>query len=550
MRSKLRSHAALLLFAAVGLLFVGQCVSLFLGAKTLRKTKSALALREQRLASLANSEPAPTQALAAALARELGDLRGAIGEAESLWRDNLITRARSGASLPPNRRAAYFDLARYRQTLTDLAHEQRVEIGPDEFFGFRAYSNEGPEEADILEVHTQRLVLERVLELLLRNSPQRLLAVIREESSERGLGNFEPVDTSCRFQIRFRGTTAVLRAWLNEVSRAELPILVHSVAVEPGTERQVVPIRSRHNSVLPPARFEDADDKDGFGLLVRPSGSEFTVTLDYVELGPEKETEASTGEILRRSKPSPARVVTWLDPEPQRRGPQWVFDVFTPPEIFYHPARQQFRVKAIPPSGELVVATRVLSEVPSAQGHGLRLLGVRHEEYSLQLSGYVGGGTDDAGALLLGLFENRESGETLLLRGGERVESLGVEVLDFRVEERPVAADFEIATLIEPRAVATIRDARGEVRTLREGEQAKGRGLIAQIEREGGLVELREGDFLVIEEGRQLLVVEIQLEPAPRVVMRSPADDAGTDEALETAPLILVFEFPLVDSTH
>jgi len=550
MRSKLRSHAALLLFAAVGLLFVGQCVSLFLGAKTLRKTKSELAVRERRLASLANSEPAPTQALADALARELAQLRGAIGEAESLWSDNPIARARSGAPLPPNRRAAYFDLARYRKTLTDLAHEQGVEIGTDEFFGFRSYTNEGPEEADILGVHTQRLVLERVLELLLRNSPQRLLAVICEESSGRELRNSEPADTNHRFQIRFRGTTAVLRAWLNDVSRAELPILVHSVAVEPGTERQVVPIRSRHNSVLPPARFEEADDKDGFELLVRPSGSEFTVTFDYVELGPEKETEASPEEILRRSKPSPARVVTWSEPEPQRRGPQWVFDVFTPPEIFYHPARQQFRVKDISPSSERVVATSVLSEVPSAQGHGLRLLEVRHEEYPLQLSGYVGGRTSDAGALLLGLFENRESGETLLLRGGERVESLGIEVLDFHVEERPIAADFEIVTLREPRAVATIRDARGEVRTLREGERGKGRGLIAQIERDGESVEVREGDVLVGGEGEHLVVVEIQFAPAPRVVMRSPADDAGTDEPLETAPLVLVSESPPADSTH
>jgi len=544
MRLKLRLHAVLLLLVAAGLVFVGQGVGLFLGAKTLSNAKSQLAAKEQQLTSLAHSKPMPAQARADALARELVELREAVGQAESLWRDNAISRALRDFAPPPNRRAAYFDLARYRQTLADLAREQGVEIGQDEFFGFRAYTNEGPEEADTLKVHTQRLVLERVLEPLLRSRPQRLLAVIREERGEPDLHNSEASQISTRFQIRFRGTTAVLRAWLNEVASAPLPILVRSVTVEPAVEQQITPVRGRSNNVLSSAPFAEADVEDGFELLVRPSGSEFLVTLDYVELGPAKRDEATSGEASRVSSASPKRLVTWPEPEPQRRGSQWVFEVFTPPEIFYHPARQQFYVKSVFPSAEPVLASNSLAESQRGGRTVPRLLSVRREDYLLQLSGYISGA---AGEELFGIFENRESGETLLLRGGERVESLGIGVLDFRIETRHFA-DSENTALREPRAVATVRDAQGDQRTLREGERAKGHTLIAQIEWRGECVEVREGDVLVGEDGEHLVIQEIQSVPEPRVVMKSHTTATESDDSL--APLVLAVEPSPADSTH
>jgi len=554
MRSKLRQNAASFLFMVAGVVFVGESVSLILGAQTLRKAKFELATKERRQASIANSESEPTQARAESLARELSKLRAAISEAEWIWHNNPIAHAFSDFPPPSNRRAAYFDLVRYRQALADLARERGVEIGQDEFFGFRAYANEGPEEADILEVHRQRLVLERVLEPLLHSRPQRLLAVIREEpqpSSERPeASKSEDVELRHRFQIRFRGTTAVLRDWLNELSRAQLPILLSGVSVEPGDERQVVPIRIRYNPTFSSASLDEGLAEDGFELLVKSGSSEFTVTLDYVELGKEKDTEASTGEIPSFSKPSPERVVAWLPPEPQGRGPQWVFDVFTPPEIFYHPLRQEFFVKSVLPPSESAVATGVLSEAQSAQSNGLRLLGVRREEYPLQLSGYLGDAFEgDLGYSFFGLFENRETGETLLLRGGSRVDSLGIDVLNLRVEARPTA-DCEITILCEPRAVATIRDELGERRTLREGERTEGAGLVAQVEWKGGRVELREGDAFAREGAEPLTVVGIQCDPEPRVVMKPYFDDTETDEPPATAPLILVVESAPDDSTH
>jgi len=548
----------LLPLVAAGVVLAGQGVSLFLGAKTLTKAKSELAAKDRRLRSLAHAEPAPTEAAAAVLARELVELRDAIGQAELRWRDQLVARLLSGVPPSPNRRAAYFDLVRYREALADLARAQGVEIGQDEFWGFRVYAYEGPDEGDILNVHTQRLILERVLESLLRSKPQRILAVIREEQAA-GAGTLEPrdpesADVSYRFQIRFRGTTATLRAWLNELVSDRTPILVRSVTVEPGEERQIVPARNRQYATVSSARFAETGIEDGFEPLARPSGSEFFVTLDYVELRTDKEPKAILGETPRVSNASSERVMTWPVPEPQGRGPQWVFDVFTPPEIFYHPASQQFYVKAVPPPIEPSVLANSLAEPQDEKPSTPRLLNVRRETYPLQLRGYIGGTEGDGFAgepvgLLLGLFENRESGETLLLRRRDRVGDLGIEVLDLRLEAWPFA-DSEAMTLRDLRAVATIRDAQREWRELREGERAEGHELVAQIEWGGELIELREGDVLSREEGKLLTVVEIQFEPGLRVVMKCHADNAEADEFPEAVRLVLVTESASPNSTH
>ncbi|WP_156468831.1 Amuc_1100 family pilus-like protein [Cephaloticoccus capnophilus] len=522
-------------------------MSLFLGAKTLAKAKSELAAKEGWLTSLANAEPAPTQAVADALAREFAELRNAVGQAESLWRDNSITRALCDSPPPPNSRAAYFEIARYRQALAGLAGEQGIEIAQDEFFGFRAYANVGPSEADILRVYTQRLGLERVLGALFRSKPQRLLAVIREERNASPEAPWQDesgsADASYRFQIRFLGTTAVLRTWLNELASDRLPVLVRSVTVEPGAERQVIPDRGRPTAALSLSSFGETGDSDGFELLVRPSGSEFLVTLDYVELGAEEEVEALTEGFSRFSENSPERVMTWPAPESQVRGPQWIFDVFTPPEIFYHPAEQQFRVKALRPSADPALTAHALPDSQNGELTVPRLLGVRREDYPLQLSGYIGGaGSDglrgDCVGPFLGLFENRESGELLLLRGGDRVESLGIEVLDFRVEMQSVAHD-EGTPFRAPRAVARIRDVQGERRSLYEGERAEGHALIAEVEWYGERLELREGDVVAGEEGALLTVSEIQCAPQPRAVMKSHATAPESEWlvfTLESAP--------------
>src|SRR5262245_56034292 len=47
----------------------------------------------------------------------------------------------------------------------------------------------------------------------------------------------------------------------------------------------------------------------------------------------------------------PVKMETWAPPVAQTRGREWIYDTFTPPEIFYNPRSKRFTVK--PPSALL-----------------------------------------------------------------------------------------------------------------------------------------------------------------------------------------------------
>ena len=92
---------------------------------------------------------------------------------------------------------------------------------------------------------------------------------------------------------------------------------------------------------------------------------------------------------------------TWTPPPPQSRGRDWVYDTFTPPEIFYNARSKHFTVK--PPAA-------VAEEAAVEEAFGVELVSVRPEPFRLQLIGYVGGeGT------WRGTFENLVVGKPLRL---------------------------------------------------------------------------------------------------------------------------------------
>jgi len=77
------------------------------------------------------------------------------------------------------------------------------------------------------------------------------------------------------------------------------------------------------------------------------------------------------------SKISGVQEAHWERPPGQSAGEEWIFEVFTPPIIYYHSGTQQFALT--PPSGNL-------KEEP----FGLDLQSVDHELYRLQYAGYLG----------------------------------------------------------------------------------------------------------------------------------------------------------------
>lgn len=121
-----------------------------------------------------------------------------------------------------------------------------------------------------------------------------------------------------------------------------------------------------------------------------------------------------------------AKNTVWETPAPLARGRDWLYDVFTPPEIFYHPRTRQFAVSAV------VVVADETPEIP----FGMELVSVRPEPFRLQLIGYVGGAGEGEPR---GIFENRLSGEVFLASAGHRVADLALSVKRFQVRAESVA---------------------------------------------------------------------------------------------------------------
>jgi hypothetical protein len=120
---------------------------------------------------------------------------------------------------------------------------------------------------------------------------------------------------------------------------------------------------------------------------------------------------------------------TWAPPPAQSRGASWVYDVFTPPEIFYDPRTKQFSVTA--PTAETEAQPAPAPE--AAAPFGLELREVKRAPFRLQLVGYMGGEGNYRGT-----FQNALTTETFLAGAGRRIPALGLEIAGFDVRRRAV----------------------------------------------------------------------------------------------------------------
>src|SRR3954468_14384354 len=119
----------------------------------------------------------------------------------------------------------------------------------------------------------------------------------------------------------------------------------------------------------------------------------------------------------------PIKTETWAPPVAQTRGRDWIYDTFTPPEIFYNARSRQFTVK--PPSS--------LVDEDTQEAFGLELIAVRPDPFALQLIGYVGGEGNWRGT-----FENVLTGETFLGGAGRRVPALSLTIKSLDIRLQPV----------------------------------------------------------------------------------------------------------------
>ena len=210
----------------------------------------------------------------------------------------------------------------------------------------------------------------------------------------------------------------------------------------------------------------------------------------------------------------------WNQPVAQSRGRDWVYDTFTPPEIFYNARAKHFTVK--PPLS-------VGDEAPE-EPFGLELVAVRPEPFRLQLIGYVGSEGDWRGT-----FQNVATGEVFLAAAGRRVPSLALSIKSLDVRPADIALPQSMTTR-QRVATAVIQDerARREVTlTHRERQFTGGFSALVALPGEAATREVRAGETFKIGDA-SYRVEKIQLAPASIDVTKESPTLAQPDRRILT----------------
>lgn len=199
-----------------------------------------------------------------------------------------------------------------------------------------------------------------------------------------------------------------------------------------------------------------------------------------------------------------AKRAEWTRPAPQSSGPAWLYEVFTPPVIFFNAAARSFSVTA-----------------PDQRVDGLpfdlELLAVRRDAFRLQLAGYYGAPGDYVAA-----FTSPVVPETLLARQGRRFEQLGLTLRRFDVKKVQVG-ESEAGPLYEVAAQAVLHDERTNAEVVLDSRVRKLSETPLAVLRLFGADdagrELREGD--IWQQGAATYRIErIQLDPPEVVIVK------------------------------
>lgn len=211
---------------------------------------------------------------------------------------------------------------------------------------------------------------------------------------------------------------------------------------------------------------------------------------------------------------------TWPEPEAQPRGAEWVYDVFTPPEIYYDDEAEEFAVTMRADEAEIAE--------PEGTA-GLELVAVKRALFPLQLFGYVGGEGH-----FVGSFENVRTGEVWLAGAGRELPGMNLVIAEFSVQRRAAGTVSDAAV-----ATAVVRDgSTGRVTTLTTGERTFTDELVAVValdeDGEETLHELRQGEALEVN-GETFTVEQLQRDP-PGARLTARAASTTLSRRLELRP--------------
>jgi hypothetical protein len=141
---------------------------------------------------------------------------------------------------------------------------------------------------------------------------------------------------------------------------------------------------------------------------------------------------------------------SWASPSPQSAGEKWLYDVFTPPKIYYNVQTKKFVVE--PPTFVAVDTSTDVVVVDAPVTFGVELARTEQPLFRLQLVGYVG-----EGANARGTFEDQTTKQIIFGTTGKKLPALNLEIVRFSAERRrtQVAGETEI---IDTVSSATVRD--------------------------------------------------------------------------------------------
>lgn len=211
--------------------------------------------------------------------------------------------------------------------------------------------------------------------------------------------------------------------------------------------------------------------------------------------------------VRAESAPPRPKTDAWPKPVAQSHGAGWVYEVFTPPVIYYHASARSFTV------------TPPMFVAEGTAPFGLELLDVTLEPYRLQLVGYIG-----APGNYVAAFINPKSPETFLARTGRRFETLGLALKDFGVRKVAVPND-DAWPVYDVAAIAVLVDERtGEEITLdsRHRKLTDTPLALLRLGSDARPREYREGDIFQ-DETATYRIDRIQLDPPEVVVARQVA---------------------------
>jgi hypothetical protein len=208
---------------------------------------------------------------------------------------------------------------------------------------------------------------------------------------------------------------------------------------------------------------------------------------------------------------------SWAKAGAQPAGEKWIYNVFTPPKIFYNTQTKQFTV--IPPEQvtvDPIGTTPVGPVIPTVIRPDLELVKVTQPLFRLQLVGYIGSEGNYRGT-----FNNELTGKTFFGTTGRKVPELNLEIINFEAKRRKVVVAGG-STIIEVTAFAVVKDTESgkEYHLDHDKRLAEGKPTVTFKLADGSERTFSSGDTISCGEFTYI-VGDLKLEPPSAVVTKT-----------------------------